>query len=758
MGDADFGLDQGVTLGEAPPGTHRFDAHFFNASPHVLFVVNQRGEVLQGNPAFHRLAGDVKHIAHFLNAQPLAQLEDKVRLVFEGETSPPFELVVDAGESGNRVLLTSAFPLYDEGGVVACGFNAMDVTPKAVRRKQLEDLEAFFAQVLFHLPVALAVMDTEGRHLYLNPAAVNDPSLRHWAIGKDVVAYFGKLGIDQSVAVRRQAILQRAVDEKRVVTFDEYVVGVKGKAYYFHRIVAPVLDEHGTVDFVLEVGEDITTREEMKYALLSSRKRLESYMEQAPFAIIRWNSDFTVKSWNATAEAIFGFTANEVLGKHPADFLVPATRRAEVKQIFKKLKRGMVGNHNVSENLTKSGELLVCSWYNTPIPDEDGRFYEAVSVAHDITGRTRRSQMRAHSEERFRKLVQNASDIITVIDENGIIRYVSPSVYRVFGYNPERLLDVCVIDLVHPDDQAAARDAFVETINFPRETPFFELRIAHAKGHWVHTETVTSNLMDDPRVGGLVMNTRDISERKAIERGLIAAKEEAEAMARIKNTIVNNISHEVRTPLTAILGFAEVLVEEVPPEHREFAELVYTSGKRLMQTLNSVLDFSRLESGEMSLKFEEVDVLTLVLEAHTLFTSQAEQKNISLLLEKPVGPVVLSLDPNAFSRILSNLLSNAIKFTPSQGTVTVRVEDLENKVQLHVSDTGIGMSESFLPQLFQEFKQESEGLSRQHRGSGLGLAITRRLVEALHGKISVQSKQGHGSTFTVMFPKWEDLT
>lgn len=761
MGDADYEFQQALTVESVPSKATALDRQIIEASPHIFLAVDRKGHILRSNPAFRRLVREVSHATelHALIRRPQADaLDALIRRVFQGEVVASLELVMVGATGDEHIFQASAYPIFEEGGVRACVFSGIDVTPQAVRQRELEQLEAFFAQVLYHIPFTLSVMDPEGRCLYLNPAAVRDDRQRNWAIGRDVVAYFEHLGLDASAARRRLEMLRLAVRERRVVSFDEHVVGLNGEELYFHRIMAPVIDENGTVDFVIEAGRDITDREKIRQALMSMRHQLASYLKQAPFAIIRWNPDFTVKAWNATAENIFGFTEKEVIGRNPAEFMLPPSRKDEVYGIFQQLNNGRGGTHNVNENLTKSGEVIVCSWYNTPLRDDEGKLVEVVSVAHDITGRARRSEMRAQSEERFRLLVQNASDTITVIDENGLIRFVSPSVYRVFGYDPEKLLEKSVLDFIHPDDMEAAQAAFRQTLNDPKATPFFELRLAHARGHWVHTETVTSNLLDDPRVRGVVMNTRDITERKAFERRLIAAKEEAETMAQIKNTIVNNISHEVRTPLTAILGFAEILVEEVPDDQREFAQLVYTSGKRLMQTLNSVLDFSRLESGELTLKIEEVDILPIIDETLTLFHSQAEQKRIAVSVDIPARPVLLSVDPNALSRIMSNLVSNAVKFTPSGGEISIAVVEEEMQVVIRVSDNGIGMSEAFLPQLFQAFKQESEGLSRQHRGSGLGLAITRRLIEAMRGTISVTSRQGVGTTFTVMLPQWEDLT
>ena len=249
-------------------------------------------------------------------------------------------------------------------------------------------------------------------------------------------------------------------------------------------------------------------------------------------------------------------------------------------------------------------------------------------------------------------------------------------------------------------------------------------------------------------------SSRNVTERERHERQLVAAKEAAEAAAQLKSTIVNNISHEIRTPLTAILGFAEVLMEEVEGEQRQFAELISRSGHRLMGTLNAVLDLARLESGQMRFRPEPLDLHAAAEEAVALFRQQAEQKGLALELARATPgppPIQAHLDPDGAHRILSNLLSNAIKFT-WRGGVRVEVGADGAGVYLRVADTGPGISEAFLPHLFEEFRQASAGLARQHEGSGLGLAITKRLVEGMGGTIGVESVEGEGATFTVRFP------
>jgi signal transduction histidine kinase len=231
----------------------------------------------------------------------------------------------------------------------------------------------------------------------------------------------------------------------------------------------------------------------------------------------------------------------------------------------------------------------------------------------------------------------------------------------------------------------------------------------------------------------------------------VAAKEEAEEMSRLKSAFLANVSHEIRTPLTSIIGFAEVLSEEAAPEQEEIADRVVESGRRLKTTLDSVLDLSMIEAGEFSLTPRPVDVAEEVRRRADLLRPTAERKGLAFAVEAPEEGPEAHLDPNALDRILTNLITNAVKFT-EEGGVTVRVRPGASHVVLAVQDTGIGIGADFEPKLFEAFKQESEGLQREHEGTGLGLSITKELVDLMDGDIAVDSQKGEGATFTVRLP------
>lgn len=248
---------------------------------------------------------------------------------------------------------------------------------------------------------------------------------------------------------------------------------------------------------------------------------------------------------------------------------------------------------------------------------------------------------------------------------------------------------------------------------------------------------------------------RDRQVRRAIETAnqrLIEANRRLHEADRLKDDLLANTSHELRTPLTAILGFADVLREELDTPGREFAEHILRSGQRLLQTVDGLLNMARLQADTMELRAETFDLASAVRDAAERLRPDAERKQLFLKVFPENVPVPVHLDPTAVASILANLIGNAIKFT-ERGGVTVLVDADADEVHLTVRDTGIGITEEFLPQLFMPFKQASSGYGRVFEGSGIGLAVTYRLVQLLGGEISVETQPGEGTTFLLRLPR-----
>lgn len=537
--------------------------------------------------------------------------------------------------------------------------------------------------------------------------------------------------------------------EPRAAVDGDEIAGLRSALRDLATLVAREL-EHQRTQAEQEVAEQ---------TLQLYKKRHELHIESTPVAFVRWDQDFRVVRWNPAAERIFGYTAEEAQGHTIEELILPEEMQEEVHEIMERLLRQEGGTYNVNKNRTKSGRIVVCEWYNTPIVDEAGEVHGVMSLALDMTEQKQvereAEQSRkklARERELFRHIFDAIPVMITVYDPTIDVVRVNRAFEQVVGWTNEELKEVNLMEVCYPDPEVRREAyAFMESL----EEEWRDFDITTKDGSVLRTTWTNIRLSDDTLVGIGI----DVSEQRQREEELRQAKEAAEEMNRLKSAFLANMSHEIRTPLTAIIGFADVLREEVQEveelgQAAKFAALIRSSSQRLLRTINSVLDLSRLEAGAVRLRPERVAVRDEVQEAVALLQRRANEAEVALQVEEPEASLWATMDPSALHRIVVNLVGNAIKFTPSEGYVTVQLQATGEHVVIEVEDTGIGIDESFLPHLFEAFKQESVGRSRAHEGSGLGLAITHQLVKLMEGDIQVDSEKGKGTCFTVRLPRW----
>lgn len=335
--------------------------------------------------------------------------------------------------------------------------------------------------------------------------------------------------------------------------------------------------------------------------------------------------------------------------------------------------------------------------------------------------------------------------------------YWSTQTAGMFGYEPsaEAPPVETILAMVHPEDRQQLASAF-RARAAPNETSEHHVRVWLQDGS-ERTLRISGEVVRDPESGRITYVhgvCLDVSAAIESTRALLVAKERAEEMLLMKASLLENMSHEFRTPLTSILGNAECLRDEVGEDQQDLVSAILRGGQRLFGTLNAILDLAQLDGGSYQLALCPVDALAVAKEAARDVSFLAQTKGLELRIEAQ-GHHWLVADHSALLRVMANLIGNAVKFT-QQGSVLVHIVEVDSHVSVRVADTGVGIHPDFLPHLFEEFRQESTGLARRHEGNGLGLAITRRIVDLMGGMISVESEPAIGSTFEVLLPRAEE--
>ncbi|HLI34512.1 MAG TPA: ATP-binding protein [Terriglobia bacterium] len=374
--------------------------------------------------------------------------------------------------------------------------------------------------------------------------------------------------------------------------------------------------------------------------------------------------------------------------------------------------------------------------------------------------RARAERMLLERERRFHALMEHSADGIALLSAKGRILFTSHSENRILGYTAKERLGENALKLIHPDDRRRASTIFQEVIGKDRNTATAHLRYLARDGSWRWLECIVTNLLNEPTVQGVVINYRDISERKRAAEEIRQLNEELErrAIERMKDEFVSVVSHELRTPLTAIRGVLGLLASgklcQPPGNCQRMVAVGVANADRLARLVNDILDLERIQSGMISMQKKICDSADLMQQAADLMRLTAESQGVTL----SVTPLSVSLwaDPDRIMQVLINLLSNAIKFSPPGSAVCLSAERVGGEIRFEVKDHGRGIPAGSLTRIFERFQQVDASDSREKGGTGLGLAICRSIVTQHGGRIWAESVLGQGSMFRFVLPEQGD--
>jgi len=391
----------------------------------------------------------------------------------------------------------------------------------------------------------------------------------------------------------------------------------------------------------------------------------------------------------------------------------------------------------------------------TPVFDTDGNVSAVTCIGIDITKRKRAEQALQKSEKKYRRIVETAQEGIWVLDKEGKTSYINKRMAEMLGYSVQEMLGCHLFCFMDDEARIIAEGKLKRRKQGISE--MYELRFRRKDGFDLWTFISTNPILDsDGQYDGALGMVTDISDIKKMED--IRLENETLVYANaVKSEFLAVMSHELRTPLSSIIGYSQLLSENIHgklnKKQKYYVDNILEGSKHLLDLINSILDTAQIEAGKMLLVIEKVSVPDTIESIVFFIGEQAKAHNV--ILKKEIDPEldVIEADKQKFKQIMLNLLSNAIKFSKSEGgTVTIKTKKDGDKARFSVSDTGIGIKEKDLKRLFLKFEQLDSGVARKYEGTGLGLSITKHLVEIHGGTITVESKLNEGSTFTFSLP------
>jgi PAS domain S-box-containing protein len=497
------------------------------------------------------------------------------------------------------------------------------------------------------------------------------------------------------------------------------------------------------------LAEEIAERAEAERALAEREEHFRRLIENSTDQVMVFDTTGAITYTGPSVEHLLGYTQEEMLGLRPPAIVHPD----DLPQVARAI-----------EYLVEHPGETTTTEYRVRHKDGRWRVFESaartlaqdsteaglVANCRDITERRDAERALRERDEQFRRLVENASDFVMIVDETAAITYVAPSATEMLGWTPAEMMGTRPSDLVHPDDIPRVMQDFQWIVEHPGEPYSSTFRIRHKDGSYRVFENLGRTLSPTTAAEGIVAFGRDITRRKLAEEALARAKEEAERANRAKSEFLSRMSHELRTPMNSILGFGQLLARaELSPQQAKSVQHILKAGRHLLHLINEVLEISRIEAGRENFSLEPVPLAPVLQEAIGLVRPLAQQHGVELREAGWPAGVFAHADRQRLVQVLLNLLSNAIKYNRPGGFVRLGASPTgDGRWAVRVEDSGRGVAPERVSELFTPFARLGAEQS-EVEGTGLGLALSQRLCEAMGGALALESTGAEGSVFRV---------
>ncbi len=533
---------------------------------------------------------------------------------------------------------------------------------------------------------------------------------------------------------------------------NEYDIKFWNNKIIFADISIVVLKIPEQPTLLLTVLHDITDRKIAEDYLRESEEKFRQTFDYSAAGVMILNLDSNFQKVNTAFVKMIGYSENE-LKKMSCNDITFQDDLAESDLIYNSLLENKISNTSFEKRyITKDNKIIYCQVSISLVKDFSNKPLYFVLQVFDITEQKQ-------AQESVRKLsqaVEQSPATIVITDIDGNIEYVNKKFTEITGYSQEEAIGANPRILKSGHTPSEGYSDLWRTISSGKEWRG-EFHNNKKNGEFYWEEALISPIFNEfgKPINYLAVK-EDITERKKLLADLIEAKQKAEEMNKIKSYFFANMSHELRTPFVGIMGFSELLSESLQnPDEKEMAHQILKSSKRLTDTLNKILNVTRIEFDNLEIKPKNFDVCRLINDIVILYSTSAQLKNTIISTVYYRESFIINTDPKVLEDVLNNLVSNAIKFTEN-GKISLSVDQLKEPngqyIIIKVQDTGIGIPKEKQELVWHEFRQASEGFNRSFEGTGLGLTISKKYIRMLKGDIYLESEVGRGSTFTIKIP------
>ncbi len=618
--------------------------------------------------------------------------------------------------------------------------------------QKLKESERWLFTTLKSIGEGVIATDAEGKIKFMNPTA---ETLTGWsqieATGKDLKQIFDISDEESGEPV--ETPVQKVLREGRTIGLVNHTVlkDKFGRMKYIANTAAPIYDDANEITGVVLTFKNITNRKLSEIALRLSEEKFRSVFEKSAVGMVICSQSGEIIDAN---KSFYDFIKYSKTESQNFNFysLISVEHYDYIVDSFEKLKsEEQISIEKEIKFFTKEGKI---AWgYATAVRVSDSKQNFTIIVVQDITQRKKAQQALNEQERNYRRLIESSIDAIYVMQDKKL-KLINKAWEDLLGYTMEEVLsdEFDVIKLIAPE----CREYFTKRINNNRsDIPNrFEIKAITKSGNRIDLEVSESQTTWEGKTAyqGIF---HDITKRKQEEEKLRYATELAEKSNRLKSEFLAQMSHEIRTPLNNILTFTSLLKDELqdklPAGMESTFSIIDKSAQRLIKTIDSILNISRMQTGNYDVKFEQLDLHKDILEDLVLeFYMRAKEKNLEFIYENHSENCIINGDRYSLTQLFANLIDNAVKYTFS-GSIKITISNVKHATLVDIQDTGVGISKDFLPYLFNPFSQEDTEQTRAFEGTGLGLALVKNYAGINKALVNVQSQKGEGTTFTVSF-------
>jgi PAS domain S-box-containing protein len=600
----------------------------------------------------------------------------------------------------------------------------------------------------------VVITDLQGKIEFVNSALLE----RLGYCAEELIGKTGRVFLSPKCApeISRQVYLATLNGEWRG---DILNISKSGEEFW-SSVYTTLLVENGKPTGMASISRDISERKRAEDKLKESEQKYHLLVNNLKEAIFQTDAAGNWTFLNTAWEEITGFSVEESIGRLFLDYVHPDDRQKNHERFMPLINREKDYCRHVIRYLTKDDSFRWIEVFARLTLDKDDNIIGTTGTLSDITDRIKAEEELINSQTQLKAILDNIPLLAWL--KNDSLRYIATNgpYANSVGMRTQELIGKTDLEIFSKDDAIQLIQDDLEVIKSGLQR-YVEIPVNEKNGkvRWIESYK-TPIFNDNKEVIGITGVERDITERKNAENEIKRAKEEADKANRAKSDFLANMSHEIRTPMNAILGFSELLHGQISnPKHKEYLKGITISGNNLLNLINDILDLSKIEAGRVEIKTESVNFFALIYEIKQVFSIKFLEKDLDFILDiSPEVPEYLILDEMKIRQILFNLVGNSLKFTQS-GSVTLKAYCLNYSKEkrridliMEVVDTGIGIPKEDQDVIFEAFRQQEGQSTRKYGGTGLGLTISKKLAEAMNGRVVLQSEPGKGSAFSVFIP------